>query len=170
MAEERESALKVVMAPLEPVLAWLEGPEARQHENHWVALDPETGGFLGMADTLPSLRMWQARGATVIFVDPLPEDGAPAAPAADGSWQARAEAAEAKLAAITDACRSIPTPIAKRLQAIIGSEEGHDDAQPAAPGELCGCRCKNPKGKCGCCDESLNAWYAAMDEGGEPDA
>ncbi len=35
----------------------------------------------------------------------------------------RAEAAEAKLAAVTDACRSIPTPIAQRILAIVGSEE-----------------------------------------------
>lgn len=34
--------------------------------------------------------------------------------------------AEAKLAAITDACRSIPTPIAQRLLAIIGEEEKPD--------------------------------------------
>ena len=38
----------------------------------------------------------------------------------------RAEAAEAKLAAITDACRSIPSPIANRILAVIGSEEGAD--------------------------------------------
>jgi hypothetical protein len=30
-------------------------------------------------------------------------------------------------------------------------------------GELCGCRCKNPKGQCGCCDESLIDWYASME-------
>ena len=38
-------------------------------------------------------------------------------------WQARAEAAEAKLAEVTDACRSIPSPIANRILAIIGTEE-----------------------------------------------
>lgn len=26
--------------------------------------------------------------------------------------------------------------------------------------ELCGCRCRNPKGKCGCCDESLIDEYS----------
>ena len=36
----------------------------------------------------------------------------------------RAERAEARLAAITDACRSIPSPIANRILAII-SEEVH---------------------------------------------
>ncbi len=35
----------------------------------------------------------------------------------------RAEAAETKLAEIRDACRSIPTPIAERILAIIGTEE-----------------------------------------------
>lgn len=58
----------------DPVLVWLASPEARQYENHWIALDPETGKFLGLADALPSLRMWQARHATVIYVDPLPEN------------------------------------------------------------------------------------------------
>ena len=36
----------------------------------------------------------------------------------------RAEHAEAKLAAITDACRSIPSPIANRILAIISEEKG----------------------------------------------
>lgn len=58
----------------DPVLRWLASPEARQHETHWVALDPRTGKFLGMADALPSLRMWQARGALVVYVDPPPEN------------------------------------------------------------------------------------------------
>lgn len=60
--------------PKDPVLRWLASPAARQHENHWVALDPQTGRFLGMADALPSLRVWQARGAMVLYVDPLPEN------------------------------------------------------------------------------------------------
>jgi hypothetical protein len=30
-------------------------------------------------------------------------------------------------------------------------------------GERCNCRCKNPKGQCGCCDESLSGWYAEQD-------
>ena len=38
-------------------------------------------------------------------------------------WKDRAEAAEAKLAAVRDACRSIPSPIAERILAIIGTEE-----------------------------------------------
>ncbi len=58
----------------DPVLVWLASPEARRYENHWIALDPKTGKFLGMADALPSLRMWQARGAVVVYVDPLPEN------------------------------------------------------------------------------------------------
>lgn len=37
-------------------------------------------------------------------------------------WE-RAETAETKLAEITEACRSIPSPIANRLLAIIGTEE-----------------------------------------------
>lgn|SRR5512146_58042 len=40
----------------------------------------------------------------------------------------RGRAAEAKLTAITVACRSIPTPIAERILAIISSEEEARDA------------------------------------------
>jgi hypothetical protein len=58
----------------DPVLLWLASPAARQFENHWVALDPNTGRFLGLADALPSLRVWQARNAMVLYVDPLPEN------------------------------------------------------------------------------------------------
>jgi hypothetical protein len=57
----------------DPVLAWLAGKEARRHRNHWVALDPATGTFLGRADSLVDLRRWQAQDATVIFVDPQTE-------------------------------------------------------------------------------------------------
>jgi hypothetical protein len=57
----------------DPVLAWLASDDARQHQNHWVALDPVTGAFLGLADSLPDLRRWQAQDATVLFVDPQPE-------------------------------------------------------------------------------------------------
>ena len=52
---------------------WLGGPGARAHRNHWVALDPATGVFLGRADELPDLRRWQAGGALVVFVDPPSE-------------------------------------------------------------------------------------------------
>jgi hypothetical protein len=70
-----QSEVTASSAPEEdPVLVWLAGTEARQHETHWVALDPRTGKFLGMADALPSLRMWQARGALVVYVDPPPEN------------------------------------------------------------------------------------------------
>lgn len=41
-------------------------------------------------------------------------------------WKDRAEAAEAKLAEVAAACRSIPTPIADRILAIIGTEEPRD--------------------------------------------
>lgn len=58
----------------DPVLVWLASAQARQYENHWVALDPSTGSFLGFADSLPDLRRWQGRGATIIFVDPPQEN------------------------------------------------------------------------------------------------
>ncbi len=60
-------------AQRDPVVDWLGGPGARAHRNHWVALDPATGVFLGRADELPDLRRWQAGGALVVFVDPPSE-------------------------------------------------------------------------------------------------
>jgi hypothetical protein len=45
---------------------------------------------------------------------------------------------------------------------------GEEDVQRST-GELCGCRCKNPKGKCGCCDESLVDWYASMEDDASSD-
>lgn len=57
----------------DPILSWLASDEARQYRNHWVALDPATGRFLGLADALADLRRWQAQDATVFFVDPQPE-------------------------------------------------------------------------------------------------
>jgi hypothetical protein len=56
----------------DPILAWLESDKAREHEHHWVALDPDTGTFRGLADTPRDFRRWEADGATVIYVD-LPE-------------------------------------------------------------------------------------------------
>ena len=58
----------------DPELIWLASDEATQYQNHWVALDPATGSFLGLADSLHELRLWQARNATIIFVDPPPEN------------------------------------------------------------------------------------------------
>ena len=57
-------------AEADPVLTWLASEEARQYRNHWVALNPTTGTFLGLADALTDLRRWQAQDATVLFVDP----------------------------------------------------------------------------------------------------
>jgi hypothetical protein len=54
----------------DPVVDWLGSAKARQHRNHWVALNAETGEFLGRADDLPDLRRWQAEGALIVFVDP----------------------------------------------------------------------------------------------------
>lgn len=57
----------------DPILAWLASDEARRYQNHWVALEPTTGRFLGLADLLADLRRWQAAEATVLFVDPQSE-------------------------------------------------------------------------------------------------
>jgi hypothetical protein len=56
----------------DPVLTWLASDEARRYRNHWVALNPATGTFLGLADALTDVRRWQAQDATVLFVDPEP--------------------------------------------------------------------------------------------------
>jgi len=52
------------------VLAWLDSDEAVQYQGHWVALDSATGEFRGLADEIHSWRVFRARGALVIFVDP----------------------------------------------------------------------------------------------------
>lgn len=52
------------------LLAWLESHEARQFEGHWVALDPETAEFLGLADTREELRRWRDRDISLVFVEP----------------------------------------------------------------------------------------------------
>ena len=54
-----------------------------------------------------------------------------------------------------------------RVRELLGRmwDELPDKPRPAS-GDLCGCRCKNPKGKCGCCNESLSDWYASMEDGG----
>lgn len=54
----------------DPVVAWLTSDAAVPHRNHWVALNPLTGQFLGLADEFPHLRRWQAEGALIVFVDP----------------------------------------------------------------------------------------------------
>ncbi|HEY1920507.1 MAG TPA: hypothetical protein VGH27_33480 [Streptosporangiaceae bacterium] len=56
-------------AQTDPELAWLGSPEAHQYEGHWVALDPDTGKFLGMADANTDFRRWQIKGATIVFVE-----------------------------------------------------------------------------------------------------
>jgi len=42
-------------------------------------------------------------------------------------WKDRAEVAEARLAEVRDACRSIPSPIANRILAIIDGEEEEEE-------------------------------------------
>ena len=58
----------------DPVLEWLASDKAREYQHRWVALDPDTGVFRGLADTPRDFRRWEANGATVIYVD-LPEPG-----------------------------------------------------------------------------------------------
>jgi hypothetical protein len=90
----------------------------------------------------------------------------------------RAGNAEARLAAIVDACRSIPSPIANRLLAITGT--GEDDREPygrivhGTPGGLC-VLCGNANladlgqitGNCldkdACDDRRLAAWFAGWE-------
>jgi hypothetical protein len=58
----------------DPVLTWLRTEEARGYQHHWVALSPDTGRFLGLADNPGDVRRWESRGAVVVYVD-LPEPG-----------------------------------------------------------------------------------------------
>jgi hypothetical protein len=55
---------------LEPELVWLASEDAKRYEGHWVALNAETGSFLGLADSSTQLHRWQAQGATIVFVEP----------------------------------------------------------------------------------------------------
>jgi len=55
------------------VAEWLHSEGARQHQEHWVALDADEGRFLAVVDDLRDRRLWRARGALIIYVDP-PED------------------------------------------------------------------------------------------------
>ena len=74
---------------------------------------------------------------------------------------------EARLAEAREIIAEIKTLKAEWDALDLESSSEEKGAQHSVPGELCGCRCKNPKGKCGCCDESLIDWYASMEDGGE---
>lgn len=65
----------VVVPPPGPDRAaeWLHGEEAGQHQGHWVALDADEGRFLAVVDDIRDRRLWRARGALIVYVDP-PED------------------------------------------------------------------------------------------------
>ena len=53
-----------------PELEWLASAEAEHYQGHWVALDPGTGSLVGLADTSETVRFWQQRGASIVFVAP----------------------------------------------------------------------------------------------------
>jgi len=57
----------------DPVAEWLHGEEAVRYQGHWVALDADEGRFLTVVDDIRDRRLWRARGALIIYVDP-PED------------------------------------------------------------------------------------------------
>src|SRR5690348_16994652 len=54
----------------DPELVWLSSPEARHYEGHWVALDPDSGEFLGLADSRADLRRWREQDVSVLYVEP----------------------------------------------------------------------------------------------------
>jgi hypothetical protein len=56
-------------ADADPLMTWLASDEAKEHEGHWVALDPDTAEFLGRADTRAELRHWRDRDVSILFVD-----------------------------------------------------------------------------------------------------
>jgi hypothetical protein len=57
-------------AETDPIVTWLTSDDAIPYRNHWVALNPTTGEFLGLADEIPHVRRWQGEGALIVFVDP----------------------------------------------------------------------------------------------------
>jgi hypothetical protein len=54
----------------DPKVVWLKSAEARRFEGHWVALDSDTGEFLGLADTREDLRRLRNRDVTMLLVKP----------------------------------------------------------------------------------------------------
>lgn len=58
----------------DPCLAWLHSDEAVQYQGRWVALDADSGEFLGAVDETRDRLHWHARGALVVFVDPPDAD------------------------------------------------------------------------------------------------
>jgi hypothetical protein len=57
----------------DPVAEWLHSEEAARYQGHWVALDVNEGHFLAAVDDIRDRRLWRARDALIIYVDP-PED------------------------------------------------------------------------------------------------
>ncbi len=53
----------------DPVAAWLDSDEARQHEGHWVAINADAGRFLAEADDEADWQAWQARRALLLFIE-----------------------------------------------------------------------------------------------------
>lgn len=64
------SAPRIPAPENDPVLTWLDSDDAIPYQGHWVALDPVTGQFRGEADDVQTWRVFRARGALVIHVDP----------------------------------------------------------------------------------------------------
>ena len=71
--QEDVTSIKAMLTRPDRVAEWLHSEGARQHQEHWVALDADEGRFLAVVDDLRDRRLWRARGALIIYVDP-PED------------------------------------------------------------------------------------------------
>jgi hypothetical protein len=69
-AELTETQAQEPQGESDPELKWLATAEARGFEGHWVALDPDTGHFLGLADTREQLRRWRQQDVSLLFVEP----------------------------------------------------------------------------------------------------
>lgn len=57
------------------VAEWLHGEDAARQHGHWVALDADEGRFLAVVDDIRDRRLWRARGALIIYVDPPEDEG-----------------------------------------------------------------------------------------------
>jgi hypothetical protein len=69
-SQDQQASQEPVAERTDPELDWLSSGEARRYQGHWVALSPQTGEFLGLADSNEDFRRWQQQHATLVFVEP----------------------------------------------------------------------------------------------------
>jgi len=70
IVQPAETSASRSLQDTDPELRWLASAQARRYRGHWVALDPDSGEFLGLADTREQLRVWRERDVSLLFVEP----------------------------------------------------------------------------------------------------